>query len=196
MPTTSRSGFGFAIGDGGAWALNRQRGIVYRLNRTTGEVDGDGIKLGEPAIDAVATGGTVYVLMKDTVLEKIDEASGEIYGNVILPQRPVGIEREGSKLVIAFAGDRFATYDAGTLKRTKLFDTAEPWDYGEVLGHGLWVTVPNTDVVDRFDIRTGARLGEPIHFDAEPTAVNFGPSGRAWVGLRSGSLVPVDAPRA
>ena len=56
--------------------------------------------------------------------------------------------------------------------------------------------MPNADVIDRFDIRTGGRLGEPLHFDAEPTAVNFDPSGRAWVGLRSGSLVPVDAPRA
>jgi hypothetical protein len=196
MPTTSRTGFGIAVGDGRAWALNRQRGIVYPLNRRTGEVDGNGIELGEPAIDAVATGGTVYVLMKDTVLEKIDESSGEIYGNVILPARPVGIEREGSSLVIGFSGDRFATYKAGTLTHTKLFGMDEAWEYAEVFRDELWVTVPSTAAIDRFDARTGDPLGDPIEFPSAPVAFNFDPSGRAWVGLESGDLRTLDVPRA
>src|SRR4051812_46642680 len=196
MPTTSRTGFGFAVGDGSAWALNRQRGIVYPLSRRTGEVDGPGIDLGEPAIDAVVAGGTVYVLMKDTSLEKIDESSGEIYGRVSLPARPVGIERERSTLVIGFPGNRFATYRAGTLTHTKLFSIGEAWEYGEVFEDELWVAVPSTAAIERFDVRTGARLGDPIDFASAPMAFNFQPDGRAWVALESGELVSLDVPRA
>src|SRR4051812_3186215 len=196
MPTTSRTGFGFAVGDGSAWALNRQRGIVYPLSRRTGEVDGPGIDLGEPAIDAVATGGTVYVLMKDTSLEKIDESSGEIYGRVSLPARPVGIERDRSTFVIGFPGNRFATYRAGTLTHTKLFSIDEAWEYAEVFEDELWVAVPSAAAIERFDVRTGARLGDPIDFASAPMAFNFQPDGRAWVALESGELVSLDVPRA
>ena len=64
MPTTSKNGYGFAVGDGAVWALDRQHGILYGLDRRTGQPEGDGLQLGGPAIDAVATGGTVDVLME------------------------------------------------------------------------------------------------------------------------------------
>jgi streptogramin lyase len=191
MPVTSKAGFGFAIGGGRAWALNRQRGILYTLDPATGEVDGDGLQLGGPAIDAVVTGGTVYVLLEHNLLGEVDAHTGAFYDSIRLPARPVGIEREGSKLVIAFAGDRFATYDAGTLKHTQLFGIGA-WDHGEVLGHELWVT--GAGAISRFDTRTGERIGDPIAFRSPPVALNFEPSGRAWVGLESGALVDVSTP--
>jgi len=192
MPETSKSGYGFAIGDGGAWALNRQRGIIYPLNRRTGEVDGDGTNLGGAAIDAVATGGIVYILMKANVLAKFDERTRTLYDSIRLPARPVGIEREGSKLVIAFGGNRFATYQAGSLRRTTLLGIGRPWGSAEVLGHELWVT--SDLAIYRLDTGTGDRLGDPISFKSPPVALNFEPSGRAWVGLESGALVSVEVP--
>jgi streptogramin lyase len=193
MPETSKTGFGFAIGDGRAWAVNRQRGILYTLDPATGEVDGDGLQLGGPAIDAVVTGGTVYVLLDHNLLGEVDVHTGAFYDSIRLPARPVGIEREGSKLVIAFAGDRFATYDAGTLEHTKLFRMNQPWSSAEVFRDELWVT--SDDAVHRFGTRTGDRLGDPIAFASAPVTLNFAPSGRAWVGLESGALVSVDVPR-
>jgi streptogramin lyase len=196
MPTKSKSGYGFAVGDGGAWALDRQHGILYTLDAATGQPDGDGLQLGGPAIDAVATGGIVYVLLKPQLLGKVDARTGTFYDSIRLPARPVGIERERSKLVVGFAGDRFASYDAGTLRHTKLFSMGREWERGETFRSELWVTVPNADAIHRFDTRTGAQLGEPIAFDSTPVALNFEPSGRAWVGLQSGALLPVDVPRS
>ncbi len=60
----------------------------------------------------------------------------------------------------------------------------------------MWVTVPATRAIYRFDDRTGDRLGDPIAFDSTPVALNFEPSGRAWVALRSGALRSLDVPRA
>jgi hypothetical protein len=144
----------------------------------------------------VASGGSVYVLLKPQLLGKIDARTGSFFDSIRLPARPVGIERERSKLVIAFAGERFATYDTGTLTHTKLFSMDRAWEHGETFRSELWVTVPAADAIDRFDTRTGEPLGDPISFDSTPVAVNFEPSGRAWVGLQSGALVPVDVPRS
>ena len=195
MPTKSKPGYGFVVGDGAAWALDRQHGILYTLDPATGKPNDDGLQLGGPAIDAVVTGGTVYVLLESKLLGKVDARTGAFYDSVRLPARPAGIERERSKLVVAFAGDRFATYDAGTLKRTKLFSMHQPWERAEVFGSELGPRRRPRAPVSRFDTRTGDLLGDPISFDSDPVAVNFEPSGRAWVGLRSGALVSVDVPR-
>jgi streptogramin lyase len=196
MPTSSDVGFGFTIGEGRAWALDRQHGIIYALDRRTGEVDGDGINLGGPAVDAVGAGGTVYILMKSKVLAELDESSRVVYDSVRLPARPVGIERDGSTFIVGFSGNRFATYQAGTLTHTKLFSMFQPWNYGEASRGEFWVTVPSAGALYRFDARTGDRLGDPIDFTSSPVAVNFEPSGRAWVGLESGELLTLDVPRA
>jgi hypothetical protein len=196
MPTKSDDGYGFAIGAGAAWALDRRHGILYALDPETGEHDGGGIELGGPALDAVAIGRTVHVLMKSRELLEFDATLRSVYRRVRLPAAPVGIEREHSGFVIAFAGNRFATYDAKSLRHTGLFEMGEPWGHGEVFGDELWVTVPSADAIHRFDTRTGARLGDPIGFDTAVAAFNLEPSGRAWVALRSGALVSLDVPAA
>ncbi len=92
------------------------------------------------------------------------------------PSRTAGRHRAGALgFVIAFAGNRFATDDATSLRHTTLFDMNKRWDYGEVFGDELWVTVPSADAIYRFDTRTGDRLGDPIGFDTAVAAFNLDP---------------------
>ena len=60
----------------------------------------------------------------------------------------------------------------------------------------VWVTVPATRAIYRFDDRTGDRLGDPICFHSTPVALKFELSACVWAALGSGALRSLDVPRA
>ncbi len=188
MPTTSKNGYGFAVGDGAVWALDRQHGILYGLDRRTGQPEGDGLQLGGSAIDAVATGGTVDVLMesktpgRSTPARRCSStASGFRRG------------RSGSSSRAPSSSSRSRATASRPTPPDPCAGRSSSTSAGrgttEAFGNEVWVTVPKTRAIYRFDVRTGDRLGDPRGAELRALRARLG-------GAAVGRALSLDVPPA
>jgi YVTN family beta-propeller protein len=167
-----------AIEGGTVWVANGGDGTVTRIDRGSGEVTGQPIRVGgQPADIAVADGEVWISDFENGTVTRIDASSGKVDTDPVrVGRRPRGIAIGDGTVWVANAGDGTVTrIDASSAKVD-----GEPIEVGEnprevaIGGGAVWVANAGDDTVTRIDPATGKVSGDPIEVGEDPIGIAAG----------------------
>jgi mono/diheme cytochrome c family protein len=167
-----------AIAGDTVFVANAGDGTVTRIDRASGRVTGEPIRVGPKPLGIAAGGGTVWVTSNDdATVWRLDAATGEVKGDPVpVGARPRGVAVGGGSAWVANSGD-----DTVTRVRDRLAIPvgANPRELA-VAGNTVWVANAADDTVSRIDAASGDVDGDPIAVGDDPIGVAVGDDA-VWV---------------
>ncbi|CAN5516692.1 hypothetical protein BH20ACT18_BH20ACT18_06820 [soil metagenome] len=181
----------FAVGEGGVWVIQPKQGTVTFVDAKT---DKAGSPIRVPGdLDQIAAGGAVWVSRTDsTTIAVIDPASKKVDASAVrLGKKAGGLTVRDQVLYVGTRND-ISRVDTVSGVVGKAFPDP-PGASGAAVGAGsLWRSFPIERTVDRTDLKSGKRIGEPIKVPLRPDSVAFG-LGKLWaVDSKAGRMVAIE----
>ena len=151
-----------AAGDGFLWIAHEKDDTVTKVSQETLQPDGDPIKVGDrPLSIAVGEGGVWVSNFGDSSITKIESATGEVFQDPLkLDFQPGGVGVAEGTLYIG-TGNGIVEVDPTslTIEEPVPLKGASFYDVGQ---GALWATFPTRGTVERIDLKTKQRIGDPI----------------------------------
>jgi YVTN family beta-propeller protein len=190
LPLGGATPTGIAVGANAVWVAHGFLGQLSRVEPEFNEVGEPIAVAGRTTYGSVAIGeGSVWAVYGDSVLARIDPATGRVAGSALAGSAPADLVFADGDLWVVNSGDatvdRFnpSTFDEGPLRSISVGARPTAIAFGE---GALWVANTGDDRVTRIDPDSGAT--DTIRVGDGPTDVAVG-AGAVWVANLNGRTV-------
>jgi YVTN family beta-propeller protein len=186
-----------AVGAGGVWIAHGALGSVSRVDpqfgRVTSTVDLKTATGPYQHAGIAATGRSVWVVLEDSTLARIDAGRVRITGSGFAGSQPSALVVANGSIWVANSGDatvqRFnpSTFEVGPVRTISVGERPLAIAFGE---GSVWVANASDDSVTRIEPSSGATT--TIRVGHEPTAIAIG-AGAVWVANKDdGTISRID----
>jgi len=182
----------FAVGEGGVWVTQPERGTVTFVDAGTDKA-GSPIRVPGDLDQIAAGGGAVWASRTDsTTIAVIDPATKKVDPDAVRLGKKTGAMKVEDQVLYVGTRNDVSRVDTVSGVVGKAFPDP-PGAAGAAVGDGsLWRSFPIERTVDRTDLKSGKRVGEPIKVPVRPDTVVFG-LGKVWaVDSKAGKMVAID----